>query len=149
MTPSFAFVGYAAITLGALFTIINIIFLVRQIVNFKGAKKTIGIITNVESRPGMRKMDYHSTRNTLYKPTVRFQTDDGRIIDYTPQISASWNNYQVGDNVPVIYNPKQPEKAAIGTTAIRWLPYLVIGFIGGMFMMVGAFFAIFGENFPQ
>ncbi len=107
----------------------------------------MGVVVDVKASLGMQQ-NYSTPRNTLYKPTVRFQTADGRVIDYTPNTSNSWNNYQIGENVPIYYDPQQPPKAYFGTTFNLWFPFLIFGFVGGMFTVIGAFFVLISMNLP-
>ena len=147
MNQMFTLIGVAAILFGLSFVGVTIILLVRKVLRIRKSTKTTGVVVNVEAHEGMYQ-DIGRTRNTLYKPTVRFQTADGRVIDYTPNTSNSWSNYRVGENVPVYYDPQQPEKAIVGTTFKLWFPFFLFGFAGGIFSLVGAFFVLISMNLP-
>lgn len=121
---------------GLLITVINIILFVRKIWRIKKSKKTMGVVMNVEVSLGMQQ-SYSSPRNTLFTPTVRFQTADGRIVDYTPKMSSSWSNYRVGENVPVYYDSQQPEKPIVGRFYNLWFPHFLSGAAGGFFLFIG------------
>lgn len=131
---------------GLLITVINTALVVRKIWRIKKSTKTTGVVMNVESRQGMRQFD-SSTRNTLFTPTVRFQTADGRTVDYTPKISTSTNNYQVGENVPVYYDPQQPENVIVGRFYNLWYLHFVFGLVGGMFLFGIAIFILVTAKF--
>lgn len=144
----FTIIGILAVLFGLLFVGITIVFLLRKIWKITKSTKTMGVVMNVEVSQGARQFD-SSSRNTLFSPTVRFQTTEGRIIDYKSSVSSSLDNYRVGENVPVYYDPQQPEKAIVGTTFRLWSPFIIFGFVGGMFIIVGAFFLLLFRNFPQ
>lgn len=122
---------------GLLITVINTPLVVRKIWRVKTFTKTTGVVMNVESRQGMSQFD-SSARNTLFSATTRFQTADGRIVDYTPKVWTSTNNYRVGENVPVYYDPQQPEKAVVGRFYNLWFLHFVSGIVGGLFLLGGA-----------
>ncbi len=124
---------------GLLMTVINTILFVRKIWRITKSTKTTGVVMNVEVNLGMQQ-SHSSTRNTLFTPTVRFQTAGGRIINYTPNMSTSWSNYRVGENVPVYYDPQQPEKVMVGRFYDLWFPHFLCALVGGMFLFIGATF---------
>jgi hypothetical protein len=141
MNKMFPLIGGLAILLGLTFLGGTVILALRKYLRLKKSIAATGLVVHVETSEGMRQ-NHSSTRNTLYKPTVRFQTADGRVIDYTPMMASSWSDYSSGENVPVPYDPRQPEKAMIGNASGFWLPFIICGFIGGMFTLVGAFFVL-------
>lgn len=108
MNQMFTVIGVLAVLVGLSFVGITIVLLAVKIWRIKKSTKTTGVVMNVEASLGMQQ-SLGSTRNTLYKPTVRFQTADGRVVDYTPNTSNSWSNYRVGENVPIYYDPQQPQ----------------------------------------
>lgn len=134
---------------GLLMTGINAALVVRKLWRIKKSTKTTGMVMNVEVSQGMQQLDYSSTRNTLFKPTVRFQTADGRIIDYTPNMSSSWSNRHVGENVPVYYDPQQPEEPIVGKLYNLWFPHFLFGIVGGGFLLIGTLFMSMSSKFPQ
>lgn len=99
---------------------------------------------NVETTSGMSHFD-SSPRSTLYTPTVRFQTADGRIVDHTPKISNNVSNYKIGEKVPVYYDPQQPENAIAGTAFRLWYPLFVFALAGGFFALLGAVFIFLSQ----
>ena len=141
MNKMFPIIGVLLILLGLTFIGGTIILALRKFLKLKKSIAATGVVVHVEVSQGMRQ-NHSRTRNTLYKPTVRFQTADGRVIDYTPMMASSWSNYGIGENVPVQYDPRQPEKAMIGDASVFWLPFIICGFFGGLSMLVGTFFAL-------
>lgn len=140
-------IGTVQLVVGSVFFGVSLILAVRKMLRIKSWTKTTGVVVDVETSQGMQQP--HSTpRNTLYKPTVRFQTTDGRVIDYEPQTSNSWSNYSVGQSIPVYYDPRQPEKAFAGTNFSQWFGLILFGVVGGFFALMGAFFLFMSLNFP-
>jgi hypothetical protein len=141
MNKMFPIIGVLVILFGLMFLGGTVVLALRKYLKLKKSIAATGVVVHVQVSEGMRQ-NHSSTRNTLYKPTVRFQTADGRVIDYTPLMASSWSNYGIGEKVAVQYDPRQPEKAMIGNASVFWMPFLICGFIGGMFTLVGAFFVL-------
>jgi hypothetical protein len=139
MEMMFTIIGVFAFLLGLSFIVGAIVLCLKKWLRIKKSVKTTGVVVNNETSLGMAQHGA-TPRSTLYKPTVRFQTTDGRTVDYTPKVSTSYNNYSVGENVPVYYNPQQPSEAIVGTTFHLWFIFLLFGFVGGVFAFVGAMF---------
>lgn len=141
MDKSGIFVGILMFLFGFLFFGVTVVLVLVKVFKMKKSTKTTGVVMNVETSQGMRQ-DNSSARSTLFKPTVRFQTADGRVIDYTPMMSNNTSNYNIGENVPIYYDPQQPQHAIIGTTTFGWFRFAVFGFCGGVFMLFGAVFIL-------
>jgi hypothetical protein len=70
----------------------------------------------------------------LYRPLVRFRTQDGRTIKFTPSIAMRPAPYQVGDRISVLYEPDRPKQAQINRFVYLWFyPIMFITF--GFFTM--------------
>jgi len=144
MDIMFTIMGVLFVLLGLSLLSGAIVLSLRKWLRIKKSVATIGVVVENQTMLGSRQFD-SSPRSTLYKPTVRFQTADGRVVDYTPKISNNVSNYSVGQNVPVYYNPQQPEEAIAGTAFRLWYTLFVFGFVGGMFSLIGTFF-VFGDK---
>lgn len=145
MDQKFTVIGILVLLFGLLAFGITVILLLIKVWKISRSTKTTGVVMDVEVSQGMRQ-NYSSSRNTLYKPSVRFQTADGRLIDYKSKIASSLDNYAIGENVTVYYNPQFPHQAHIGTILHTLFPYLIFGFVGGMFTLVGTFFVLLSLN---
>ena len=141
MNKMFPIIGVLVVLFGLTFIGGTVILALRKYLKLKKSIAATGVVVHVEISQGMRQ-NYSRTRSTLYKPTVRFQTADGRVIDYTPRTANSWSNYSVGENVPVHYDPQQPANPIIGNASGRWFPFIICVFVGGMFTVIGAFFLL-------
>lgn len=139
MDSMFTFMGVLFVLLGLSLLGGAIVLSLRKWLRIKKSVKTIGVVINNETSPGMRQHGA-TPRSILYKPTVRFQMSDGRTVNYTPKVSTSYSNYSVGENVPVYYNPQQPADAIVGTAFHLWFIFLLFGFVGGVTSLVGAMF---------
>jgi hypothetical protein len=134
-------IGSFAFLLGFTFMTVAIVMGLRKRSRIKRSTKTMGVVIKNETSLGMRSGS--GARSTLYKPTVRFQTADGRVVDHTPLIFTNTANYAVGQNVEVYYDPQRPEEAIAGVGIRLWWNLLIFGAVGGIFAIVGAFFILF------
>lgn len=144
MDQTFALMGGLMMLVGLLFVGITVALALRKFLKIRSWTKTMGVVVNVQTSAGMRQSQFAtaSTRSTLYKPKVRFQTADGRVVDWEPVTSNSWSNYRVGQNVPVYYDPRQPGNVIAGTAFGLWYGLFVFGLVGSFFTLIGAFFII-------
>ncbi|MEK7722976.1 MAG: DUF3592 domain-containing protein [Acidobacteriota bacterium] len=143
MEPISILIGLVQFLMGASFCSVSIFFAWRRISKEKNWMKTTGLVTNVETSRGMQQ-PIGTTRNTLFRPTVRFQTADGRIIDYQPTTSNNLNNYNVGEQIPIFYNPQSPEQVMFGSSTMTWVRFIVFGFVGGFLALFGVVFLLLG-----
>ena len=148
MNRMFTVIGVLAVLVGLTFLGFTIVLLLIKVLKIRSSTKTTGVVIDVQVSQGMRQ-HHSSTRNTLYRPIVRFQAADGRFIDYQAKVSSSLDNYSIGENVTVYYNPQFPQEAHIGAISHVVFPYLIFGFVGGIFTLVGAFFTAMSFSFPH
>lgn len=114
--------------------------MIRKKMRMKKWAKTTGVVLDVEISLGTHQ-PMGTTRNTLFRPKVRFQTINGRVIDYQPRLSNNTSNYTIGQNIEVYYDPQQPEKKVMfGARTSDWVRLIV-------FAVIGAFLALFGVLF--
>ena len=65
-----------------------------------------------------------------YHPHVRFQTEEGQTIEFSPGNSSNPPMYKVNDHVPVVYNPDYPNYAVINTFIEIWLGPVIYAGLG-------------------
>ena len=75
----------------------------------------------------------------LYRPVIEFKTEAGRVVTFADYLETSWIRYPLGAAVPVVYEPSQPSEARIHSFASLWLPSLITGMVGFLFISAGAF----------
>jgi hypothetical protein len=139
MDKTFLLIGAGQFLLGSAFFVGSIFFIIRRKLRMKKWTKTTGVVTDVEVSQGMRQQ-IGTPRNTLFRPKVRFQTADGRVINHQPKVSNNWSNYEIGQNIEVYYDPQQSEKVMFGARTVDWVRLIA-------FAVFGAFFALFGTIF--
>lgn len=71
----------------------------------------------------------------LFRPVVRFQTQSGRTIQFSPSIAIRPTPYQVGERVRVLYLSDNPQQAQINGFVYLWFYVIIVIFFG--FFMLG------------
>lgn len=144
----FILIGGVLFLMGSSFFVVSLFIIIRKKLRMKNWTKTTGLVLDVEVSRGMQQ-PMGTSRNTLFRPKVRFQTTDGRGIDYEPALSSSWNNYQIGEQIEVFYNPQNPANVMFGTRTIDWIRLSFFAVIGGLMALFGIFFIVINFIFPK
>lgn len=72
-------------------------------------------------------------------PIVEYQTPGGEKRTVTGLLSSSPRAGEVGDRVPVLINPEDPDIVRLGTPLELWFAPGLFGAIGGVFFLIGTF----------
>jgi len=95
------------------------------------AQEASGVVVEVVYEPGSRESRMH--------PVVRFKTIEGKEV-----VGRSWQHYnsEVGQKLPLLYDPRNPEHVEIGTlaSARRW--QMIVTAICALFGLVICFIGI-------
>jgi len=79
-----------------------------------------------------------SRYKTVYYPVIKYQTKDRKNIRFTSSSGSYPSPYKKGDQVEIMYDPKNPLKARIVSFRSMWLfPVLFFG-IGGVLILTGS-----------
>jgi hypothetical protein len=82
----------------------------------------------IELVPGRRLSTY---------PKVRFMTATGEEIEFTSSFGTNLSPYRVGQPVPVLYSPFDPNKARINFFWQLWFVTVLLSGLGLLFTIVG------------
>lgn len=143
MDKTFLLIGGGQFLLGSTFFAGSIFFIIRRKLRMKKWMKTTGVVLDVEISQGMQQ-PMGTPRTPLFRPKVRFQTADGRIIDYQPKVSNNTSNYEIGQHIEVYYNRQQPENVMFGARTVDWVRLIAFAVIGGFLALFGALFLLIG-----
>lgn len=99
--------------------------------------RTEGTVVDVVARTSTTEdSDGRSRESTAYHPTVRFRAD-GRTYTFTSSTGSDPPAYEVGDRVPVVYDPADPGDARVNTFWSLYLAPIVLGGLAVVFLAVG------------
>lgn len=127
--------------MGVLFLIIGLCLLgygVLKIFNRRRqaaqSRQTMGVVKSLIEREG--------DEGSLWHPQVEFQTAEGARAHFVSELGTQRAFYSVGQQVKIIYNPRNPAQAEINSFwALYFVPVIFL-FIGGIFTIVGGSFAV-------
>jgi hypothetical protein len=119
---------------GALLILIGVFWFWRIRRFLKRAVATEGTVLGHEMRASSSSSGGTSTS---YHPVVQFVTADGQPVQYTERFGSSPPSHDVGETVPVKYDPSQPDKARIATGFRLWFGPVLVGGMGLVFLVVG------------
>ena len=100
--------------------------------------RAMGVVTEHTSR-WSHGLDHPSL---LFFPTVRFQTTDGRTVEFQNKLGTNAPP-RVGDQVTVIYDPARPEEAKVALGSMFRFDPKALLVVGGIFLAAMAFFFLF------
>jgi hypothetical protein len=80
--------------------------------------------------------------NVLFAPKVRFETANGKPVEFLSSLRTNPPAYAVGQSVRVLYDPEKPGSAALAGFFSLWFVPIVLGFIGTVFTAVGVAVAV-------
>ncbi|MEE4154498.1 MAG: DUF3592 domain-containing protein [Erythrobacter sp.] len=128
--------GRAAWWFGAIFGGVGLIFAVvgfgmiisGQIFASRAVQTTGTVIQNLRST---------SDDGVSYKPLVEFHDRAGRRREFAGAISTSWRAYNEGEAVTVLFDPADPDTAAIDSATERYFLPGIFAAMGTLFVAVG------------
>jgi hypothetical protein len=104
------------------------------------AKTAVGKVVRIEERVTTRnRVGKPDRRSVSQLPVFTFRDDEGQEHTATSPASEGKNAYQIGQAVPVLYRPENPDDASINTFTQMWLGPMVIGILGLAFGGLGFF----------
>lgn len=87
-------------------------------------------IERFEQRTSKKRRSGTSRTRTYYAPVFTFQDTKGASHTVTSSTGSSKPAYKAGDQIRVLYDPADPQKARINTFSDLWLFPVVFGGIG-------------------
>ena len=87
----------------------------------------------------------HSSEGGIsYQAVVQFKTAEGRDVIWTESMASNPPAGQPGDEVPMKYDPTDPDDARISKPFRLWFLPGLLGLLGGLFGGLGAVFTVIG-----
>jgi hypothetical protein len=130
-----------------LLSVVGVVFLVLGTRNFVRTRRFVsrassvtGTVTDVKTRTSMS----HSSEGLRIRryPVVRFQTLDGRTVEFDSEASTSSFSRGPGEQVQVLYDPLRPEEARIKSFMTLWFAPLIFSVLGFFMFVFGTLFTL-------
>ena len=129
--------------LSLIFVLTGVVLLIFSFSAFKYRKDFIsraslthGSVTEVIRRRHSSTMRGSSLAVSHYYK-VRYDTDRGQSIEFVNSESHGSPEYKVGEEVPVLYHPDDPSRAAINSFALLWFNFGLLSVLGVCFLGAG------------
>jgi Protein of unknown function (DUF3592) len=106
------------------------------------ASSATGTVTDVKTRTSRSQTDDGPRVRTYRYPVVRFQTRDGRMIEFESETGTSGFSQGPGQQVEVLYDPLRPEEARIKTFMMLWFGPLIFVVVGFSLFVFGSLFGL-------
>ena len=118
-------VGIVFSLVGGLLALIGVVLFIRTRTYISQAQRVKGTVI---------KMVYSTSNGGGYAPVYQFKTLDGQNIVIQDSLSSNPPRFQVGQEIDVLYESENPQKARIN----KWMNlYFVPVLLGGMGLIFG------------
>jgi Protein of unknown function (DUF3592) len=77
-----------------------------------------------------------------FAPRVRFSTADGRTVEFQSTYRSNPPAYSAGQSVTVLYDPSEPNAAAVSGLFAIWGLSIILALVGAAFVAVGVGLAL-------
>lgn len=102
-----------------------------------GAQAATGKIQGYEERESTTRRNGVTRKKVVNYPVFTFQDAQGAEHRVTASAGQSKSAYTIGDEVPILYVPGNPQEARINNFSQMWMGPVSIGIIGGVFLGIG------------
>lgn len=116
---------------GLIFVCVGAGILMNELAFGRTAQKAEGVVVDLVSRTTTGKR-----RSTVYAPAVEFPVN-GKTVRFVSSTASSPPEHEVGERVPVLYDPSRPENAEIDTWMARFFLPTVFLILGSIFTAIG------------
>ena len=82
----------------------------------------------------------YSNNSRTYHPVVRFTDRNGKAIEFVSSTGSNPPGYSEGEKVEVLYLPAEPYKARLNSFFSLWGGSIIVGGLGGIFLLIGGGF---------
>lgn len=126
--------------LSIIFVLVGAILLWLDFSAYRGKREFIKTAVPAEGEVVETIRRQVSTRkgsSTKYYYRVRYMVGQGQSIEAVLEQGTSSPEYQVGERVPILYEPNHPRLAAINVFHMLWFNVALLGAFGGYFLAVG------------
>jgi hypothetical protein len=136
-SSSVLLVGVIFLAVAAVMLALGFFFLSRTRRFLRTAVDATGRIVDLVESSG-------SEGGTVYQAVVEFQTGDGRTVRWQETMASNPPAGHPGDNVPMKYDPADPNKARIAKAVRMWFMPMLFGGLGLLFLVLGVILTIAG-----
>ncbi len=127
---------------GAVFLVVGVRNFVRTRRFVNQASSATGTVTDVKTRTSRSRTSSGARVSTYRYPVVRFQTQDGRSVEFESETGTNTFSQRPGEQVEVLYDPLRPEQARIKSFMMLWFGPLIFSVVGFFLFVFGSLFGL-------
>ena len=127
---------------GAWFLVVGVRNYLRTRRFVSQASPATGTVTEVKTRTSRSHTGSGSGVTTLRYPVVRFQTQDGRTVEFESETGTNTFSQGPGEQIEVLYDPLRPEQARIKSFMMLWFGPLIFSVVGFFLFFFGSLFGL-------
>ncbi len=122
-----------------IFLIVGVIMLVLAYSIYTSTQQFLKVSVKAVGTVVEMKSVRDSDGDLTYKPVITYKDRTGLEHTFTSSTSSNPPSYRVGDKVELLYDPQKPEQPSINTWIDLYIGVLVLGILGGLFVLIPAF----------
>jgi len=126
-----------ALMIGLTFAVIGLVALMIGILWIRSTKERMKtMINHTGTVVEMIRVERPGETATFY-PVIEFKTQTGEVFRFEGKTSGPENEYKIGEQVEILYEPQDPQGAMINSLKELWFPSIALMIIGGGIMLSG------------
>ncbi|MGR3279095.1 DUF3592 domain-containing protein [Acaryochloris marina NIES-2412] len=147
--PISALMKYFSDAIRYIFWVVGILLMIGAFFFYQDTQKFLveaastegTVIQMVASKGGtdVSRQKFSSVSGETYAPIVQFRDFSGTVIEFKSNFGSKPPQYEIGELVEVLYRIDAPEQARIKSFLSLWGASLILGFMGSIFVVIGAF----------
>jgi Protein of unknown function (DUF3592) len=125
---------------------LSIYFLISNLIKLNRWEKAIGKVTKFSKEVTGQGIVLISTEEleasiggeVVFYPVIEFKDATGKVFTFTSKIGSSdpssRKSFNPQKELQILYDPKNPTKASIYSSGLFWVPSIVLGILGVLFL---------------
>jgi hypothetical protein len=126
-----------ALMIGLTFAVIGLVALVIGILWIRSTKERLKTMINHTGTVVEKVRVERPGETANFYPVVEFKTQTGEVFRFEGKTSGPENEYKIGEQVEILYDPQDPQGAMINSWKELWFPSIAMMIIGGGMLVLG------------
>jgi cytochrome c oxidase assembly protein Cox11 len=126
-----------ALMIGLTFAVIGLVALVIGILWIGSTKERLKTMINHTGTVVEKVRVERPGETANFYPVVEFKTQTGEVFRFEGKTSGPENEYKIGEQVEILYDPQDPQGAMINSWKELWFPSIAMMIIGGGMLVLG------------
>jgi len=125
--------------IGPIFLVVGVGLLVGCFAAFNRTKRFLTTAREARAEVvGIQQRHGGNSQSRSYHPVLRYRTQEGATKEVVSAVGSNPPRYKEGDSIVILYDPARPDDMRIHSFGNVWIVPLILGGVGGIFIIVGA-----------